>query len=322
MTNRSESSSLGEFELIRRYFTPSHLPEQVLIGVGDDCAVLALPAGEMLVVSVDTQLPAVHFPADAHPSDIASRVLRCAASDLAAMGATPLGFTLALTLPTIDEVWLAAFSSGLLETAQKLRCPLIGGDTTRGALCISIQVHGSVPAEKILRRSGAQVGDQVWVSGSVGDGAAALAFLEKRVQFSQQAEHYLQQRFYQPAVDFDFAVQLRALASACIDVSDGLLADLAHICAASGVGARIFCEALPIASVWRDSVTQQQARQWALSGGDDYRLCFTAPPQHSAALRVLDHVFCVGEIVAEYGVVAYDAEHNLVELSANGFQHF
>lgn len=322
MTNRSESSSLGEFELIRRYFTPSHLPEQVLIGVGDDCAVLALPAGEVLAVSVDTQLPAVHFPADAHPSDIASRVLRCAASDLAAMGATPLGFTLALTLPAVDESWLAAFSQGLLATAQQLHCPLIGGDTTRGALCISIQVHGSVPAEKILRRSGAQVGDQVWVSGTLGDGAAALALLEKRQAFGDDEKKYLLQRFYQPEINFDLSVRLRNYASACIDVSDGLLADLAHVCTASGVGARIFCEALPIASVWQDSVTQQQARQWALSGGDDYRLCFTAPPQHSAALRVLDHVFCVGEIVAEHGVVACDAEHNLVELPANGFQHF
>ena len=322
MTNRSESSSLGEFELIRRYFTPSHLSEHILLGVGDDCAVLSLPAGEVLAVSIDTQLPAVHFPTDAKPADIAARVLRCAASDLAAMGATPLGFTLALTLPAVDEFWLTAFSAGLLETAQQLRCPLIGGDTTRGALCLSIQVHGSVPPAQILRRSGAQVGDKVWVSGSLGDGAAALALLEKRMQFSSSAAHYLQQRFYQPVIDFELAVRLRALASACIDVSDGLRADLAHICTASGVGARIFCEALPIASVWRDSVTQQQARQWALSGGDDYRLCFTAPPQHSAALRVLDHVFCVGEIVAEYGVVAYDAEHNLVELSANGFQHF
>ncbi|HRF88425.1 MAG TPA: thiamine-phosphate kinase, partial [Pseudomonadales bacterium] len=221
--------------------------------------------------------------------------------------------------PAVDEFWLTAFSAGLLETAQQLRCPLIGGDTTRGALCLSIQVHGSVPPAQILRRSGAQVGDKVWVSGSLGDGAAALALLEKRMQFSSSAAHYLQQRFYQPVIDFELAVRLRALASACIDVSDGLRADLAHICTASGVGARIFCEALPIASVWRDSVTQQQARQWALSGGDDYRLCFTAPPQHSAALRVLDHMFCVGEIVAERGVAAYGAEHNLEELPANGF---
>ena len=322
MTSQSESASLGEFELIRRYFTPSHLSEHILLGVGDDCAVLSLPAGEVLAVSIDTQLPAVHFPTDAKPADIAARVLRCAASDLAAMGATPLGFTLALTLPAVDETWLAAFSAGLLETAQQLRCPLIGGDTTRGALCISIQVHGSVPPAQILRRSGAQVGDKVWVSGSLGDGAAALALLEKRVQFSSSAAHYLQRRFYQPVIDFELAVRLRALASACIDVSDGLRADLAHLCTASGVGAQIFCEALPIASVWRESAAAQQAVQWALSGGDDYRLCFTASPHHNAALHALGNVVCVGEIVAEQGVVALDAGRNLVELSGNGFQHF
>lgn len=321
MASRSDKSSLGEFGLIRRYFSSHAISDRVLLGVGDDCAVLSLPVGEVLAVSVDTQLPNVHFPAHANPSDIAARALRCAASDLAAMGATPLGFTLALTLPAVDERWLAAFSQGLLETAQQLRCPLIGGDTTRGALCISVQVHGSVPAKKILKRSGAQIGDKVWVSGSLGDGAAALALLENRQTFTEDEKQYLQQRFYQPAIDFDVAVQLRNYANACIDVSDGLLADLTHICDASGVGAQIWCEALPLAQ-WKNSVYEQQAQQWALCGGDDYRLCFTADAQHDADLQAVGNCFCIGKIIAGSGVVALDSSRNPVQWLSHGYQHF
>jgi thiamine-monophosphate kinase len=321
MTNRSEISSLGEFELIRRYFSSHTASEHVLLGVGDDCAVLSLPVGEVLAVSVDTQLPKVHFPAHANPSDIASRALRCAASDLAAMSATPLGFTLALTLPAVDELWLAAFSQGLLEAAQQLRCPLIGGDTTRGALCISIQVHGSVPVKKMLKRSGAKIGDKVWVFGSLGDGAAALALLENRQTFTEDEKQYLQQRFYQPAIYFDVAVQLRNYASACIDVSDGLLADLAHICDASDVGAQIWCDALPFAQ-WKNSVHERQAQQWALCGGDDYRLCFTAAAQHDADLQAIGNCFCIGKIIAGSGVVALDSSHNPVQWLSHGYQHF
>lgn len=322
MTSRSDTASLGEFALIRRYFTPQHLPDHVLAGVGDDCAVLSLPVGEALAVSIDTQLPDVHFPAHAHPSDIASRVLRCAASDLAAVGANPLGFTVALTLPAVDEQWLSAFSAGLLDTAQQLNCPLIGGDTTRGALCISIQVHGSVPATQMLRRSGAQVGDTVWVSGSLGDGAAALALLKKEQVFSEACEQYLLQRFYRPEIDVELAVQLRNCASACIDVSDGLLADLRHICTASGVGAHIFCESFPVSALWKDVVSQQQVQQWALCGGDDYRLCFTVSSQHDAALQSHGDVFCIGKIVAGSDVIALDNDLNPVELLSDGFKHF
>ncbi len=320
--SHGDKKPLGEFELIRRYFTPQTVPNTVLLGVGDDCAALAIPAGEVLVVSVDTQLPDVHFPAHANPAQIAARALRCAASDLAAMGAMPLGFTLALTLPAVEESWLSAFSAGLLEAAQQLHCPLIGGDTTRGALCISIQVHGSVPAEKMLRRSGAKVGDEVWVSGSLGDGAAALALLQNQHAFSEPAASYLERRFYHPNIDFDLVVTLRQYASACIDVSDGLLADLSHICAASLVGAKVFCDALPISALWCDSVTQQQREQWALCGGDDYRLCFTASTQHKTALNKLPNLFCVGEIVVGKGVVILDESQQAMTIPDHSYKHF
>ena len=174
----------------------------------------------------------------------------------------------------------------------------------------------------MLRRRGAQVGDKVWVSGSLGDGAAALALLKKEQTFSEACEQYLLQRFYRPDIDFELAVQLRHCASACIDVSDGLLADLRHICTASGVGAQIFCESLPVSALWKNAVSQQRAQQWALCGGDDYRLCFTALSQHDAVLQSRGDVFCIGNIVAGSGVVALDSHFNPVELVGDGFQHF
>jgi thiamine-monophosphate kinase len=327
-------AALDEFALIRRFFTPSSYPAHVIAGVGDDCALLAVPAASEFAISVDTQVAGVHFHADAAPALIASRVLRCAASDLAAIGAIPLGFTLALTLPKMDESWLSAFARSLAETADILQCPLIGGDTTRGPLCITVQVHGAVPAGQALRRSGAQAGDDVWVSGTLGDGAAALALLEKRLLLNnndsifKETETYLLQRFYQPMVDIALGVQLRGLASACIDVSDGLLADLAHIALASNVAAHIFQSTLPISLLWRDAVTQEQAQQWALTGGDDYRLCFTAPAFRRNTLAALGQLVRVGAVVpmcdmfTNGRVVVLDENGVTCSVSSGGFQHF
>ncbi len=321
-------TALDEFTLIRRYFTPSVLPPQIVAGVGDDCALLAVPAGCELAISVDTQVCGVHFHADANPALIASRALRCAASDLAAMGASPLGFTLALTLPAADETWLAAFSRGLAETADALQCPLMGGDTTRGPLCISVQVHGAVPVGQALRRSGARAGDAVWVSGTLGDGAAALALLEQRLSVSPEADVFLRQRFYQPEIDFAIGVKLRGVATACIDVSDGLLADLGHIATASGLAARIRRANLPVSPLWQDCVAAEQAYQWALTGGDDYRLCFTAPVSQSTFLQAMTGMVCVGEMVladatASVGTVTLVDKHGVTcDITCHGFHHF
>lgn len=312
----------GEFELIRRFFTPSSLPGHVVVGVGDDCAVLQMPPGCELAISVDTQVSGIHFPADTNPALIASRALRCAASDLAAMGAEPLGFTLALTLPTADENWLQVFAGGLQETATQLHCPLIGGDTTRGSLCISVQVHGCVPAGKAIRRSGATVGNQVWVSGSLGDGAAALALIEKQLSISGAEAEYLLHRFYHPDIDFGLGVRLREIASSCIDISDGLLADLGHICAASGVGALIEMAKIPVAMEWRDKVSPQQLAEWALCGGDDYRLCFTAAPQHQAVLQSLAGLCCIGSIVEGCDIVVVDEHGEPYEMHDSSYRHF
>lgn len=314
----------GEFELIRRYFTPplSSLPAAVLTGVGDDCAVLRLPPACDLALSVDTQVAGVHFHHDAEPALIASRALRCAASDLVATGAEPLGFTLALTLPAADEGWLQAFADGLQQTAAQLHCPLVGGDTTRGPLTISVQVHGSIPYDKALRRSGARAGDQVWVSGTLGDGAAALAVMEHRLLVTDEVRGYLLQRFYRPDIDFALGVHLRQLASSAIDVSDGLVADLGHICQASGVGARIRLDALPVSPLWRQVAGEQQALSWTLGGGDDYRLCFTMPARQVATLQGWPGLACIGHIVEGQGVSVVDADGVSCDTEHHSYRHF
>lgn len=315
-------AGLDEFGLIRRYFTPSGSPPQVVLGVGDDCALLSVAPGHVLALSIDTQVEGVHFPPEAPPGQIARRVLHCAASDLAAMGAEPLGFTLALTLPAADENWLAPFASALLAAAEALHCPLLGGDTTRGPLTLTVQVHGQVPVGQALCRRGARVGDGVWVSGTLGDGAAALALWQGECPALQPAADYLSERFYAPAVDFGLGVALRPLAHCAIDISDGLLADLGHLCTASGVGAVLQAAALPLASAWRDRVDVAQARRWALAGGDDYRLCFTAPPGHAAALQALGGLTCIGEVVAGSGITVLAENGVPWAVDDTSYRHF
>lgn len=326
MATPGDSPALDEFSLIRRFFTfddglQGAAREALQLGVGDDCALLALPPGSELAISVDTQLPDVHFPADALPADIASRALRCAASDLAAMGATPLGFTLALSLPSVDVAWLVAFSDGLRRAATELGCPLIGGDTTRGPLTLSVQVHGAVPAGQALRRSGAQVGDDVWVSGSLGDGAAALAQLQHRTPFSAEHVAYLHQRFYSPEVDFALAEALRGVATAAIDISDGLLADLAHLCRASAVAACLDAACLPLSAPLQ-LLPFAQAMRWALTGGDDYRLCFTAPACHREDLSDRQGLARIGTILPADDAQPLIRVAGFDEDVPAGFRHF
>lgn len=313
---------MDEFSLIRRYFSQHPLTERIALGVGDDCALINLQAGEQLAVSVDTQVAGVHFHDNSPAFLIASRALLCAISDLAAMGATPLGFTLALTLPEFNEDWLKDFAHGLYAAAQQHGCPLIGGDTTRGPLTITIQVHGAVPVGQALTRAGAKLGHDIWVSGSLGDGAAALAWLEGRLQVDKPTADYLAQRFYQPQPALALGVALRTLASSAIDVSDGLQADLAHICAASGVGALVLVDKLPLSSHWSGLVSERQARDWALSGGDDYRLCFTAPEQARAQLLTQPEISLIGQVINGDGVHVFTSDGEAWQAATRGYRHF
>ncbi|VUD59380.1 Thiamine-monophosphate kinase [Thalassocella blandensis] len=328
---------MNEFELIKRYFTrdvesdddseSTDHNDTVAIGVGDDCAVLNVPVDHQLVVSIDTLIAGVHFPKQSEAYAVAQRAFSVCVSDLAAMGAEPLWFTLALTLPNTNETWLEKFSMGLFDIADEYNCILVGGNTTRGPLSISIQVHGAVPSGQAITRSGAKVGDLVYVSGPLGDGAAALAMLDKRVKFNDEANEYFYSRFFWPEAKIDLGLKLREIATSAIDISDGFLADLNHICTASKVAAEICVEKLPHsqhridqAMFVKDDSLGIKWQQWILSGGDDYQLCFTAPAE--ANVEALDqHIRCIGKIVEGQGVLC-TLDGKEVALSRLGYQHF
>lgn len=283
---------MGEFELIRHYFrqhSAESAPESVLLGVGDDAALLQPPAGEALAVTVDTLVAGSHFPEGAPAEEIAQRALRVNLSDLAAMGAKPLWFTLALTLPEASDDWLRDFSRGLFAVAEEYGCTLVGGDTTRGPLTITLQLMGSVPAGLALRRDGASAGDYVLVTHTLGDSAAGLAVLQNRLSktLGDEVSTYLTDRYWRPTPRLEAATRLTGIASAALDISDGLVADLGHICEASDLGAEVFVEDLPLSPALEAATDETQARQWALCGGDDYELCFTVPESRMGELGML-----------------------------------
>lgn len=277
---------MDEFALIKRYFQASDeegAETTVELGIGDDCALLTAPDSGVIAVSMDTLVEGVHFPVDVPADMLAERSLRVNLSDLAAMGAKPLWMTLALTLPEVDTDWLQQFSQGLSRVAKKFGVSLVGGDTTRGPLAITIQVHGVVEPELALRRSNARVGDRIFVTGPLGDGAAGLEVISESPlvkTLSEDHRAYLRACFYQPEPRLKEGLALLGIANAAIDISDGLLADLGHICNRSGVGADVEVGSLPISESAALLAGRQKQIDWALSGGDDYELCFTVSPSN------------------------------------------
>lgn len=321
---------MPEFELIKEYFSFSPSKTNTVIeGVGDDCAVLALPDNRQLVTSVDTLVDGVHFFSDTNPADIAYKSLAVNVSDLAAMGAKPLGFTLAIALPEVDDAWLKAFSAGLQQASNDFAIPLIGGDTTRGPLTITVNVLGSVKPGKAMLRKSAQLDDDIWVTGYVGDAAAALELHEKaQANALNEAETYLQQRLLRPQPRIEFARKLVKFAHAAIDISDGLLADLGHILEQSQCSAKIKVSSLPLSEQLVQCVGLEQAREFALNGGDDYELCFTA--KHSMRNKILNlaedfqvNVHRIGTIVeqSDEGVFLM-LDGKPYQSKRKGWQHF
>ena len=286
----SRSTPLGEFDLIERFFKTgadllrTNADQSIALGIGDDCALVKPPANEEIAITSDMLVEGRHFFAGADPALLARKALAVNLSDLAAMGAKPLGFTLAISLPTVDEAWLEAFSEGLFAIAREYSCPLIGGDTTAGPLTISITALGSIPVGKAIRRSGANIGDDVWVSGTVGDARLTLAALRHEINLSSEDLQQIEHRMHQPTPRVDLGICLRDTASAALDVSDGLLGDLCHILKQSQVDAQIALDKLP-----RSSILQKQASSiqnvFAACGGDDYELCFTAPSSQQEKMR-------------------------------------
>lgn len=301
-----------------------HARSDVILGIGDDAAVCEVPSGMQLVISTDALVSGVHFPDDTLPADIGYKSLAVNLSDIAAMGAEPCWFSLALTTPNMDWHWLTQFSEGMLELATEHQMQLIGGDTTRGPLSISITVHGLVPKNQARLRSMAKVGDDIWLTGSIGDAAAALHQWKNGGLQSMKLRH----RLNRPTARVSAGLAVREYAHAMLDVSDGLAQDLGHILNASGVGAEIELGRLPVSSSLLDFYPDDNTRwQLQLSGGDDYELCFTAPPSSAFAIE-LALSECgvsgsvIGHISESIGLRCLTPDGQLFELAQTGYQHF
>lgn len=313
---------MGEFELIRRYFLPlagDTWSAAVSLGPGDDCAIQQLAPGTELVFSIDTMVEGVHFPANYEPEHLAWRSLAAAASDLAAMGADPVCFTLALTLPDANEEWVQRFSLGLRKAAGAFGLALAGGDTTRGPLTVSLQVHGTVPVGQALVRSGAEPGDLICVSGTLGNAGAALELLGESEPGDDA--RFLLRRYHHPEPRLALGQQLRGLATAAIDLSDGLLSDLEHILQASGVGADVDAQRIPISGALRRHAGDR-AINLALQSGDDYELCVTLSSGAWSRLpeTVKANLTVIGEISSELELRLSHAGTNNPPL--RGYDHF
>jgi len=318
--------SLSEFELIERFFRArdGRRPE-VRIGIGDDGAVIAQSAEADLVVALDTLISGVHFPEQTRPFDIGWKALAVNLSDLAAMGAEPAWFTLALTLPEADETWLDAFSEGLFELAGSRNIALVGGDTTRGPLTVSIQIAGQVPRGAALRRAGARAGDGLWVSGTLGDAALAL----QDILSGAEPDPEQRRRLDRPEPRLATGMGLRGLARCAIDISDGLLADVAHLLAASpGTGALILRDSIPLSAATRARVAAYPL-YWksVLDGGDDYELCFCVPPEREAELKDLaertgEPLTRIGTILDTPGLWLESLDGTRQAVTPRGYSHF
>ena len=309
--------AIGEFALIKRYFdlaAPQNPCTQ--LGIGDDCALLSIPAAYQLAVTTDTMVENVHFFADADPEQLGYKLLAVNLSDLAAMGAQPIAVSLALTLPRVDEDWLAAFARGFNALAGQYQLDLIGGDTTAGPLTLTVQALGLVPQGKALLRSTARPGELLYVSGPIG--CAGLGLKIKQGYRCADADAALN-RFNTPQPRVAQGLALRDIAGSCIDISDGLAADLGHILQKSGVGARLDWEKLPLSAAVREYVAVSGDWQMPLCAGDDYELCFTVPPHLQAQLG--PEFYCIGEIQAQPGLRVY-RDGVLQTLENQGFEHF
>ena len=330
-----------EFEIIARYFNQAGLgfsKPGVDLGIGDDCALLSIPQDQQLTLSMDLLVESVHFPAGADPALLATRALAVNLSDLAAMGSVPLCFTLGLSLPEPDPDWLQAFSTGLAEIASRYICPLAGGDLSRGPLSIAIQVQGLVPTGEALTRAGAQVGDSIYVTGTLGDGAIALASLgiesESAEKISlcaagetEQCREYFGEAFYNPVPRLEITQRARQWINSAIDISDGLLGDLGHIVERSRIVAEVYLSQLPFSEAALCCTTDSERQRAALAGGDDYELCLTVAAENCGEFEELadqaqTRVTKIGTITDKQGISCLDEQGERVDLPEQSYSHF
>lgn len=318
---------MSEFDVIRQYFTRA--PQHSELGVGDDAALIRVSPNMELAISADMLVSGTHFFAEADPYQLGWKALAVNLSDMAAMGAQPKWATLAIALPNIDHAWLAEFSRGLFACADTFGVDLIGGDTTRGPLTISVQIMGEVPNGLAIKRSGAQLGDQIWLSGPLGHAALALAHLQARIKLDADTFARCASALHTPQPRVALGLALRGIATSAIDISDGLAADLGHVLNASNLGAKLHLTQLPQASHWPMASQLEPAEQLKLllAGGDDYELCFSTSAADHERISQLGlslglPLLCVGEMVAERGLVVHGLAGEPLDIQEAGFDHF
>lgn len=319
---------MKEFELINRFFTGRGITRRdVDLGIGDDCALVTIPEGCQLAVTTDTLVEGVHFFSDISPKALGHRILAVNLSDLAAMGAEPAWISIGLTLPNVDETWLEQFTEGMHDIAEYYNVQLIGGDTTQGPLTITVCAKGIVPKGKALTRSGAKVGDWLYVTGDLGDAALAIEARKQGWELNAEDRSYVQKKFDYPAPQVAAGQVLRGLANSAIDISDGLLADLNHILTHSGVGATIHADKVPLSTALENLPDEEVRLMLAMAYGDDYQLLFTVPDSNRVAVekRLAEYGVkptCIGQINASAGDVSLLYKDKPWPFPATGFEHF
>lgn len=310
---------MNEFDIIKEFFSKqSFARRDVILGVGDDAAIVEVPINQQLAITTDTLIAGVHFPQHTAAYDIGYKSLAVNLSDLAAMGATPAWITLALSLPDANEKWLSEFRCGLFDLAQRYNTQLIGGDLTHGALTITIEAFGFVEKNQAIKRSGAKPGDLIYVTNTIGDAALGLRILQNNITVPETYKDYLVSRLNRPEPRIEMGKQLRNMATAAIDISDGLAVDLQHILEQSKVGAKINVDSLPLSNELSRSVTQEQAIELALMGGDDYELCFTVSKEREVKIPAT----CIGVITEELELDLQFDDGRPYTGSISGYKHF
>ena len=318
---------MSEFDLIARYFVRhAHPKNRAMLGIGDDCALLLQQDGMQTAISSDMLVEGRHFFAGTDAYKLGHKSLAVNLSDLAAMGAEPVAFTLALSLPSADEQWLAKFSGGLFALADEHNCELIGGDTTKGPLNICITIFGQTPIGMALRRDTAQIGDDIWVSGTLGDARLALGAMLKEYELDAKVLNAAAVRLHTPQARVALGLALRGIVHSALDISDGLIGDLGHILEKSGLGATLDVDALPAGAMLQKQSVDMR-RRFTLAGGDDYELCFTAPVSRreavlGAALAANTPVTRIGVIEATPGTHLLDKDGKALDLQFASFDHF
>lgn len=318
---------MKEFDLIKKYFTEQLIKRKdVVLGIGDDCAIVKPIEGKQVAITTDTLVAGVHFPLETSPRAIGHKSVVVNLSDLAAMGAEPAWISLAVTLPNVDEAWIEEFCAGVFDVCEYYNVQLIGGDTTQGPLSITITAQGVLPDDKYISRAGAKPGDWVYVTGEIGDAALALQHIQGKVTLDLAYQENALKRLNFPKPRILAGQAIRGYASSAIDLSDGLISDIAHICNSSNVGANIVLDNLPISDANINTLGLNKARELALKGGDDYELLFTVSENNKVALETSmsntrNVITCIGQINAS-GKITVTLDSKPVSINASGYEHF